>query len=580
MLHKKNLLHNIVEIFLAVFILISMAVPVSASAEKSFDVVFVIDNSGSMLKSDPERLALKGAELFVDLLAGTNSRAGYVMFSDTIRDKRSLEIINGNTSLKNAFENTVYPEIGATDIGSALQFAQTLFDDDEKFKDNKKIIVLMTDGKPEVAGKTAEELYNSINSATNYFKDIAPVYTIGLNYDGGIDTALMQNIADTTKAFYYEVTKNTDLPDCFMKIFINLSSGKFETIGDNITNCEVKVPENIETLNLVIMPPCTVVHSLETFIETPSYILLKQANPESGTIELGFDKNVTVKLLTTEKSAESIAVTFDTDGGTEIQTMYLAKGAVLPSLSTTKTGFNFDGWLLGETKFDLSTPITSNITLKAVWTTAPVTTVPNGENPSNAGEKEGMYSINEVNIIPVIIFAVLLLAVIYFGIFLFPKLMVDKIFGTHPLLSGIMALVLNLIICLSVWIIFLNLLSPTVFSINPKKTFYDKSYSNFYEKYFFFTAILIPFIYNFICAYIVPALTSNLLKVKKMQCWIFTFSSLIGIVFPLYLWYGFAFSFATVLLYLLPYIFTYTVNFILCSLCVRFTYGKYFRFIA
>jgi hypothetical protein len=129
--------------------------------------------------------------------------------------------------------------------------------------------------------------------------------------------------------------------------------------------------------------------------------------------------------------------------------------------------------------------------------------------------------------------------------------------------------------------IFKNVFSPLIFEdADVKKTFYEKSYEDVYNTYFMITGFLLPLLYNFVCAYTIPAVTSNLLNVKKMQCRIFTVISAVGLVFPLYFWYVCALPITVFLSYFLLYAFVYIVNFILCSLCVRFTYGKYFRFIA
>ena len=61
-------------------------------------------------------------------------------------------------------------------------------------------------------------------------------------------------------------------------------------------------------------------------------------------------------------------VTFEANGGTSVakQTIEEGKTATEPK-APTKTGYTFKGWYVGNTKFDFSTKITSNITLKAEW---------------------------------------------------------------------------------------------------------------------------------------------------------------------------------------------------------------------
>ena len=62
-------------------------------------------------------------------------------------------------------------------------------------------------------------------------------------------------------------------------------------------------------------------------------------------------------------------VNFDSDGGSFItaQTVESGKTAVEPR-SPTKSGYTFDDWYKDSSVFDFSTPITSDLTLKAKWT--------------------------------------------------------------------------------------------------------------------------------------------------------------------------------------------------------------------
>ena len=70
----------------------------------------------------------------------------------------------------------------------------------------------------------------------------------------------------------------------------------------------------------------------------------------------------------TSASSEYFTVTFDSDGGTEVASQIVLPGAcaVRPT-SPTKSGKSFDEWTLNGSSYSFSTPVTSNITLKATW---------------------------------------------------------------------------------------------------------------------------------------------------------------------------------------------------------------------
>ena len=75
-------------------------------------------------------------------------------------------------------------------------------------------------------------------------------------------------------------------------------------------------------------------------------------------------------------------VSFDLDGGagSAPDTVVVDGRTVSAPEDPTKEGFDFDGWYNGDKKFDFSTPITSDITLKAHWKEA--------SEPSQGDEKD------------------------------------------------------------------------------------------------------------------------------------------------------------------------------------------------
>ncbi len=74
-------------------------------------------------------------------------------------------------------------------------------------------------------------------------------------------------------------------------------------------------------------------------------------------------------LIPGSTETEKYTVTFDTDGGSavESQTVESGKTATAPT-APTKTGYTFAGWFVGETAYDFATPVTANVTVKAAWT--------------------------------------------------------------------------------------------------------------------------------------------------------------------------------------------------------------------
>lgn len=87
--------------------------------------------------------------------------------------------------------------------------------------------------------------------------------------------------------------------------------------------------------------------------------------------EAAFDFETAIKANITLKAhwtIKTFTVTFDTDGGSTVaaQTVDYNQMATKPA-DPTKDGYVFLGWYNGDTKFNFTTKIMSNITLKADW---------------------------------------------------------------------------------------------------------------------------------------------------------------------------------------------------------------------
>ena len=72
--------------------------------------------------------------------------------------------------------------------------------------------------------------------------------------------------------------------------------------------------------------------------------------------------------LTAQWSINQYTVTFDTDGGSEVDAQTVAYGekAKTPA-DPTKTGYTFAGWELGGSAYDFAAAVTGNMTLTAKW---------------------------------------------------------------------------------------------------------------------------------------------------------------------------------------------------------------------
>ena len=82
-------------------------------------------------------------------------------------------------------------------------------------------------------------------------------------------------------------------------------------------------------------------------------------------------KDITLKAVW--RTLENFIVTFDSDGGEEVASQTVVEGGVVVKPADPyKEGSFFAEWQFNGVKYDFATPVTANLTLKAVWNSIPL----------------------------------------------------------------------------------------------------------------------------------------------------------------------------------------------------------------
>lgn len=207
----------------------------------STELVFIIDNSGSMYsadeyaeseENDPE---FKRVDVINDLISKLkgNYRFGagkftfeYTELSKLTSDKETVK--NRVSTIKTLPEN-----FSGTYIGEGLKGGISQFTDDEE--SNRRYIVLLSDGKDtNNDGYDDDLLEEQIKLAVE--KGIK-VYTIGLG--NTIDEKNLKEISKQTKGKYFYAATAEDLEDTFALIAAELNYGLYDTNNDDLDDAIV-----------------------------------------------------------------------------------------------------------------------------------------------------------------------------------------------------------------------------------------------------------------------------------------------------------------------------------------------------
>jgi len=187
------------------------------------DAVLVLDVSNSMRTADPNRISRDAMNMFIDMLEDDRDRVGLVSYAGLVEYSRPLVVINGTedrVSLTNSIYNMYYASW--TDHGIGLLEAVHIMVDDFEY-DRQQVIIFFTDGNLNVnpwGERTAQNAKDDIALALETAQQYGfPVYTIGLNFDGALDRASIDEMADATGGIAFETANAEDLPQIMAAIF-------------------------------------------------------------------------------------------------------------------------------------------------------------------------------------------------------------------------------------------------------------------------------------------------------------------------------------------------------------------------
>ncbi len=259
------------------------------------DVIFVLDASGSMLYSDPNKVAFDAFNLFVDLLDDTCG-AGYVVFTQTIKTSANvmaLDNAENQKKVRNGINSLSYDPSGDTDISLGLTKAMNLFKEKPASSPNKRrSIILLTDGNTDLPNgpRTVAESKKELEGTLKSLKEMdIPVYSIGLNYDGSLDKDEIANISGQTGGRAYQTKKSSGLVKIASDIFGDVYD--LEGTQKEIVNGDVKIDVKDNTVFYVNV----IIRSNFSYSQLNPIL----TDPSGKKIDLSKDKNIRVTSTST-----------------------------------------------------------------------------------------------------------------------------------------------------------------------------------------------------------------------------------------------------------------------------------------
>lgn len=272
----------------------------------NLDVAIVMDTSGSMLESDPNRIALEAAEMFVDMQRMENNRTAIIEFAQEVTNTGLIELnsLENKNQIKSTLDSTVYKNQAYTDIGLGLKEAVNLLVENQS-GNKKQAVLLFTDGHTEIYGdRTVEQSLNDVQEAIQLaIENDITIFTVGLNSDGSVREEELNNISLNTGGKVQISSDMSELPTFFNNIFKELgniddiilsefkATGDYDSVDFEVDNSEVLEAnlvflsaERIRDIQLTNPQGNLVPLDNEQIVVSYSnhYTVLKIINPENG----------------------------------------------------------------------------------------------------------------------------------------------------------------------------------------------------------------------------------------------------------------------------------------------------------
>ena len=217
----------------------------------SQDIVFVIDNSGSMQKTDPLRMRGVAASLILDAaeLVSRDLRAGIVFFNTTITPDAQL---SSPQVIKSRLQSDRLPiEEGGTNIQGGLEAAFNLL---KSSTGEQKKIILLTDGIPEsISGVKDVAQIKSIQTTVVPNIRAAGIKILALGLSRGVDEFFLQEITEGNAIISESHAQLLESAKRLMGSKENIFTLKDDDVPNGQGEYSFEIPEGVDRARLTVI---------------------------------------------------------------------------------------------------------------------------------------------------------------------------------------------------------------------------------------------------------------------------------------------------------------------------------------
>ncbi|MCL2664748.1 MAG: VWA domain-containing protein [Defluviitaleaceae bacterium] len=242
------------------------------ASDVGVDVIIVLDCSGSMRWTDPDKFTISGTNLLIDQFNKDTTRFGVVMFAGEINHVLPLQHLTNESLISNlkAAISRDYSQNGArTDTVRAVDRALKEFQDSAKVG-NRQVVVLFTDGMEDPVRQMSE-----LENERDYIRRRAaemgiPVHIIALNDQRTSyvipdkDIAILKETAQMTNGIFKEISQANQIEQTMNEVYQQIiqatGSGTIVVFDGQQQDFIIQIPDSyILNANFNVISSSTIV---------------------------------------------------------------------------------------------------------------------------------------------------------------------------------------------------------------------------------------------------------------------------------------------------------------------------------
>jgi hypothetical protein len=274
------------------------------AVELNKNAILLIDNSGSMKKTDPNKLSIVAASMLIDTLDentnlniiafGDKALAPYKPSREVLKEQlESLRFDSNNTNLKEGIKEALNQLQGAA---------------------GESTIIVLSDGKEDPIGGLTDSHMKELSSLSEKAHDMKiKISCIGLSKYA--DEAALSSIAFKTGGDYFSSDNPSELFNIFSKIFGNLNN--FYTIEQFTTDMkkekEIKLSSYIEEVIINVASSDNKSPIVDVSLDGKE-ISADKTEDKYKIYKFNNNKNSTIKIISRDEGKNSVIVQIKSRG--------------------------------------------------------------------------------------------------------------------------------------------------------------------------------------------------------------------------------------------------------------------------